>query len=130
FGDHGLTFGALALQDLADQRHVETGDGTVERVDEIVAQVGYDAAERIGDAGSRRHHDPRYAELSGKSGGMQRSRAAEGEEGKVARIVSFADRHYTHRAGHLDIGEPEHRSGRLDPVEPDAAAELFGKDGA
>ena len=47
-------------------RHVEVGERRVHRVDEVVAQVGGDAADRIGDARPRRDQHPRNAELAGE----------------------------------------------------------------
>ena len=77
----------------------------VERVDEVVPQVGDEAAQRIGDAGPRRHQQPRDAELARQRHGMQRAGAAEGEQREVARIVAARQRHHADGARHVVVGE-------------------------
>ncbi len=47
-------------------RHVHRVQRPVQRAHEIVAQVGDHAAQRIGDAGPRRHHHPRDRQFAGQ----------------------------------------------------------------
>ena len=97
----------------------------VERVDEILAQVGDEAAERIGEARPRRHQHLRQAELAGERDGMQRPGAAEGEQREVARVVAARQRHHADRAGHVRVGEPGSRPRRRLPASrPSGAADL------
>ena len=58
------------------------------RCDEVVPQVGDDAAERVGEPRPRRDQQLRDAELARQRGRMQRPGAAESEQGEVARIVA------------------------------------------
>ena len=54
---------------------------------EVVAHVGKHAAERGRDAGVARHQHVGHAELAGDGRRVHRPRAAEGEEGEIARVV-------------------------------------------
>jgi hypothetical protein len=123
--DQRLALGALAGEDGAAPRLVERRDRPVQRVDEIVPQIGDDAAERIGDARPRRHQHFGEAELAGQRGGVQRAGAAEGEQREVARIVAARDRHHADGAGHLHVAEPQHRARRRVAVEADVARPIL-----
>src|SRR5215207_7814585 len=102
---------ALLREDARDVAHVEAVERRVERIDEILAQIGDETAERVGEAGPGRHHDLRQAELAGERDGMQGTGAAEGEEREVARVVAAGQRHHADRAGHVGVGEPDRGRG-------------------
>ena len=88
-------------------RHVGAIERHVERVDEVLAQVGDEAAERIGEARPRRHQHLGDAELARQRHRVQRPGAAEGEQREVARVVAARQRHHADGAGHVRVGEPD-----------------------
>ena len=59
-------------------RDVEGGEGAGEGADEVEAEVGGGAAERVGEAGAGGDEDAGEAELAGEGGGVERAGAAEG----------------------------------------------------
>ena len=86
--DRGLALGRLLGIDARHRGVVDGGQGLVHRAHVIVAQVGHDAAQRIGDAGSRRHQHRGNAQLAGQRGRVQGAGAAEGEQREVARVMA------------------------------------------
>ena len=86
--DRGLALGRLLGIDARHRGIVEQRQRLVHGAHIVVAQVGHDAAPRIGDAGPGRHQHGRDGELARERGGMQGAGAAEGEQGEVARIVA------------------------------------------
>ena len=102
-----LALGALRLQRRLDAAHVERGERRVDGVDEVLAQVGDQAAERVGEPRPRRHEHLGDAKLARDRHGMQRPGPAEGEQHEVARVVAARQRHQPDGAGHVGIGEPE-----------------------
>ena len=93
----------------------------VEGVDEVLAQVGDEAAQRIGEPRPRRHQHLRDAELARQRHRVQRPGAAEGEQREVARIEAARQRHHADGAGHVRVAEPDHGRGRLVDAEAQAA---------
>ena len=84
----GLALGALGLQRRLDDAHVERGERCVDGVHQVLAQVGDEAAERVGEAGAGRHQHLGDAQLAGDGHRVQRASAAEGEQHEVARVVA------------------------------------------
>ena len=100
-------------------------DRPVDGVDEIVPHVGDHAAQRVGDARQGRHQHARQAEFARQRRGMQRTGAAEGEQGEVARIVAARHRDHADRARHLHVAEPQHRARGGKPVEAGRPPDLL-----
>ena len=98
--------------------------------DEVVAQVGDDAAERIGEARPRRDQHLRDRQLPRQRRGVQRPGAAEGEEREVARVVAARQAHHADRAGHAVVGDAHDRRRRRGRVEPERRADLREQRGA
>ena len=112
----------------------------------VVTHVGHQEPERREVARHRRHHHARHPELGGDEGGVERTRAAVGEEREGARVVSPHDGDLLDGARHLHDGQlhdPVRQQHRVDPqragqtrdgrprapgIEPDLAAERL--DGA
>ena len=90
-----------------------------------MAQVGDEAAERIGEAGPRRDQHLRDAELARQRRGMQRAGAAEREQGEVARVVAARQAHHADRAGHPVVGDAHDRQRRRGRVEAERRADLL-----
>ena len=86
--------------------------GALSVLHEVLAQIGDETAERIGQAGARRHEHFGNAEIARQRDGVQRPRAAEREQHEVARVVAARQRHHADGAGHVHIGEAEHGLGR------------------
>jgi len=68
--------GGLLGIDAGNRRIVDCRQRLVHGAHIVVAQVGHDAAQRVGDAGPRRHQHGRDRKLAGERRGMQRARAA------------------------------------------------------
>ena len=122
-----LALGALRAQRLRHDLHVEAVERRVDGVDEILPQIGDEAAERVGEPGPRRHHHLRQSQLAGDRHRVQRPRPAEGEEHEIARIVAARQRHHADGAGHVRVGEPDHRRRRIFRREPERRCDLRRK---
>ncbi len=70
-------------------------------------------AERRGDAGAKRHHDPLDLEQPGEIPGMHRSGAAEGDDRVLARIASLLGQMHARGRGHRFVDDPLHAERRL-----------------
>ena len=77
-----------------------------------MAQVGDNAAKRVGDPRARRHQHLGNAELAGQRRGMERSRAAEGEQAEIPWIETKRDRYHAGRAGHAGRRHAQNGGGR------------------
>src|SRR6266571_465863 len=87
----------------------------VEGADEIVALVGCEHAERREMRGIERNDHLGYVQLACDRHHVQRSRAARGDQGEVARIVALGDRDLAHGERHLgyrDIDDRLRRQGQ------------------
>ena len=104
-------------------RDVEGGEGAGQGADEVVAEVGDDAAERVGDAGAGGDEDAGDAELAGERAGVQRAGAAEGEEGEVARVGAEGERDHADGVRHLGVGDAEDGLGGGLGVEAEGAGD-------
>ncbi len=70
-GDERAALGLLFGEDAVDAGEVEAGDRLAEAGDEVVAEVGGDAAERVGEAGAGGDHHAGDAEFAGERGGVE-----------------------------------------------------------
>ena len=84
------------------------------RLDEIVAHVGDDAAERARDPGEARDQRPRQPDLLDERAGVERAAAAERHGREILRIVAALDRDQADGAGHARIGDADDRLGSID----------------
>ena len=73
--------------------------------EEVVSHVEEEAAERRGDPRVGRDDNGRDVELAGQVGGVNRARAAEGDEAEIARVVAAADRDQADGIGHVRVGD-------------------------
>ena len=124
-GDAAL---ALAGEDGLHLAHVGGIERHVQRVDEILAQVGDQAAQRIGEARPRRDQHLGDAELARQRHRVQRPGAAEGEQREVARIEAARQRHHADGAGHVRVAEPDDGRRRRIDVDAQRPGELVGED--
>ena len=115
----------LIRQDAVGRPRVHVLKRLMQGAHEVVAHIGEHAAECRRDAGEARHQYVRHAELAGDSGGVHRPRAAEGEEGEVARVVPLVHRDEPRRARHLMVHHLEDRGGGLRFVEAQRHADPF-----
>ena len=69
----------LIRQNAMHLRHIDAVERLVERIDEILPQIGDEAAERVGQPRTRRDQHLGDAEIGGECHRMQRPGAAEGE---------------------------------------------------
>ncbi|MNX89736.1 hypothetical protein D3C86_1217580 [compost metagenome] len=91
--------------------------------DEIILEIGNQAAERGNDTGGGRHHHTFHIQFAGKETGEHRARAAESEEVKFARVDGEAGGQGVHLRIHARDGDIDDVAGeRLD-----GKAEFFGK---
>ena len=110
--------------------HVERGERRVDGVDEILAQVGHQAAERVGEPRPHRHQHLGDAELARDRHGVQRPGPAEGEQHEVARVVAARQRDESDGAGHVRVGEPEDGGGGILDGEAERPRQPVADDGA
>ena len=122
--------GRLFRQDAVGLGRVDVFQRLVQGAHEIVAHIGQYAAERGGDAGVARHQHVGHAELAGDGGGVHRPRAAEGEEGEVARVVPLVHRDQPRRARHLMVHHTQDGSGGLRLVEAERVCDPVADDAA
>src|SRR5260221_4301683 len=73
----------LRLEHAAHRAAFDHLNRRVYGLDEIMPEVGDDAAEGVGDARPRRNQNARDGELARQRGRMQGTSTAEGEEGKI-----------------------------------------------
>ncbi len=111
-------------------RDVEGGEGAGEAADEVVAEVGGDAAERVGDAGAGGDQHAGDAELAGEGGGVQGAGAAEGEEGEVARVGAEGERDHADGVRHAGVGDAEDGFGGGLGGEAEGGGDGLGEDAA
>ena len=117
--------GDLRREDRADAAFGERLERLVDGRDEVVAQVGDDAAERVGEPGPRRDQHLRDAELARQRRRVQRPGAAEREQREVARVVAARQADHADRAGHLVVGDAHDRRRRRGRVEAERRADLL-----
>ena len=120
----------LRREDLGDAAFGERLERLVDGRDEVVAQVGDDAAERVGEPRPRRDEQLRDRQLLRQRRRVQRPGAAEGEQREVARIVAARQAHHADRAGHLVVGDADDRRRRGGRVEAERRADVLEQRGA
>jgi hypothetical protein len=118
---------ALCGEDGVHLRHIGAIERHVEGVDEVLAQVGNETAQRIGEARPRRHQHLGNAELARQRHRVQRSGAAEGKQREIARIEAARQRHRTDGAGHMRVAEPDDGRRRRIDVDAERLGELVAK---
>ena len=126
----GPAFGNLRFQGGPDEADIERGQRLVDGIDVIVAGIGNDATERIGDAGPHRDQQLRNGELARQRRRMQGTRAAEREQHEVARIVAARERNHADRARHLVVGDAQYRRCGCGRIQPERLADFFQDDRA
>ena len=80
---------------------------------QIAAHVGHKQAESREIAGHRRDDNGSHAQLVGDPDGVQRARAAIGEQREIARIDAAQDRHFLDRRRHRHHGDTQDALGHL-----------------
>jgi hypothetical protein len=103
----------LGGKDGMDLIHIRAVEGAVQGADKVMAQVGHDTAQSVGDAGAGGDEDFGHGQLAGQRHGMQGARAAKGKQGKVARISAHRDGHHADCARHMGVGDADDSLGRL-----------------
>ena len=111
-----------AAVDLSGRR---IGERLADTLDKIVPHRREHAAQTRGDAGKPRHQHGRNAELAGDFDGVQRTGAAKGEQGEIARIVSLLDRHQADRVRQLIGGDGQDRRRGSGRIQAQRRADLF-----
>ena len=116
FGD-GLArepVGGVALHVPIRRRHLRRRR-LAARVDErlrvVVSQVGEQQPVGRKNAGRGRDDDGFDSEQRRQGAGVERSRAAEGDEGEVRRVESAPDGYGAHRARHVVVGDFDYAGG-------------------
>ncbi len=113
----------MRLKNALHETGLDRLHGAVYGADEIVPEIGDDAAERIGDAGPRRNEDAGDGELARQCHRVQRPGAAKGQKREIARIVAARQRHHTDGARHPIIGDPQDRRSSSLGIETKRAAD-------
>ena len=106
-------FGFQRREPRLDRRGIGGRDRLDVAFREVVLHIDQQAAERRGDAGIGRHDHDRDRQFARQREPVQRARAAERDERKIARIVAAADRDQPHRVGHVGVGDTHDRLRRL-----------------
>ena len=113
---------ALAAQDAARSSRMSMSvEPLLDSLRKIVADVGDRAAHRAEHAGIGRHEHRADADLADQRGAVQRSGAAEGDQGEIARIEALLDRDQPDAPGHALVDDGEDRLGGR-PRRPGRAA--------
>ena len=103
----------------------DVGKRLTDALDEIVPHRGKHAAQTRGDAGKARHQHGRNTQLAGDFDGVQRTGAAEGEQGEIARVMALLDRHEADRVCQLIGGDGQDRRGGRGRIKAQRRPDLF-----
>ena len=114
----------LCGQDVGQLRHVESRQRRVDRLHEIMAKIGDNAAQCVGDAGAGGHKNLGDAKLAGQRRGMKRAGPAKGEKREITRVLTKRDRHHAGRAGHAGGGDTKYRLGGALGIDSQPVAKL------
>ena len=122
--DHAPAFGDMIVEDGAEVGALERPQRLVDGPDEIMAQIGHQAAECVGQAGPRRNENVRDAQLPREGGCVQWARTSECEQREVARIVTSRQGDEPDRAGHLVVRDAQDGGCRRLDIEIQDSADL------
>ncbi len=107
---------------LPEGLEIEARQHSINGLDEVMPHIGDDTTKRAVYTGKPGYHRRGKADFLDQGTRMQRAAAAKRHRHEFGRIVTAFDRNQTDGAGHLRIGDSDHRFRRRHAVEAERRA--------